>query len=221
MTAIRLSPVTSHIKAPSLAQTWASRVLSPAGVALFVGLVALAFRVALLLRYPFDGLYGQDAYFYLDATRSLSTTWTDPARLWQWLTAAGTPPISVWPLGYHLQMALAGIFTSLNAASGQIVSLAAGTLTPVWTSLLTIALWQLTQRDSTENRLPPSVLAGAALAGMVMAVSSLAVNSSLVVMSDMAGAHWATLGVLATALFMRNPKAGTQWGWFGGICLGI
>src|SRR5437667_220259 len=84
---------------------------SPISALLLVGAVSLVVRLLLLWRYPFDGLYGQDAYFYLTATRDLVKTWTDPARLWNWLTVWGTPPISPWPLGYHLQMALVGTFT--------------------------------------------------------------------------------------------------------------
>src|SRR5947208_3497398 len=110
---------------------------------LFVGLVSLAFRGLLLLLFPFDGLYGQDAFFYLTATQDLVKVWTDPGKLWQWLTVWGTPPISVWPLGYHLQMALVSPLTGLNAAAGQVISFVAGTLTPVLTSMLMIATWRV------------------------------------------------------------------------------
>jgi len=76
-----------------------------------VGLVAFFVRAWLLTLFPFDGLYGQDAYFYLSATEGLVKVWSDPERFGQWLTVWGTPPISIWPLGYHAQMALASLFT--------------------------------------------------------------------------------------------------------------
>src|SRR5919204_3297703 len=126
---------------------------------LFVGLSALAVRAVLLVRYPFDGLYGQDAFYYLSATNRLIDTWTDPARLWAWLSAWGSPPLSVWPLGYHAQMVLASLFVGRGPASGQVVSLIAGVLTAVWTCLLTLRISQIAGSAPATTR--RAALAGA------------------------------------------------------------
>ena len=49
------------------------------GVAIvLVGVAAALVRILLLVRYPFDGLYGQDPYFYLSATHQLERIWTIP-----------------------------------------------------------------------------------------------------------------------------------------------
>ena len=124
-----------------------------------VGVISILFRGLLLRRYPFDGLYGQDAYFYLTATQDLTRIWTDPAKLWRYITVWGTPPVSVWPLGYHLQMALSSLITGLNASAGQVVSFITGSLKTIagvpFTLLRTIRLTSLTRsgvaRDDPPN----------------------------------------------------------------------
>ncbi len=212
---------------------------------LLVGLVSLLFRGLLLLLFPFDGLYGQDAFFYLTATQDLVKVWTDPGKLWQWLTVWGTPPISVWPLGYHIQMALVSPITGLNTIAGQAINFVAGTLTPMLTSMLMIATWQcIGSRVRDEGigttpsslTLPRNVLYGSVLAGLIMAVSPLAVRASLVVMADMAGLFWAVLGALLAVRYLSagnrvrdegivttpSPYSRTLWtGLAGGLCLGI
>src|SRR5438093_7364438 len=153
----------------STLKTQNSKLKTVAAV-LFVGLSALAVRAALLGYYPFDGLYGQDAFYYLSATHRLIDTWTDPSRLWSWLSAWGSPPLSVWPLGYHAQMALASLFVGRGPASGQVVSLIAGVLTAIWTCLLTLRISQIAANPPAGTR--RAVLAGAVLAGLIMSVSA-------------------------------------------------
>ena len=204
--------------------TMSSRVSilrSPLAAVLFVGLVSMLIRGVLLAQFPFDGLYGQDAYYYLSASRDLAAVWGDPARLWDWLTVWGTPSLTVWPLGYHMQMVLASLFVGQGPASGQVVSFLSGVVTPVLTTLLTINLWRTSQDKEAGRDVPGSVLAGAALAGLVVALSALAVRSSLVVMSDMAGLFWATLAVLLATYYASGPEGRWRLGLLCGLCLGI
>jgi hypothetical protein len=169
---------------------------------------------------PFDGLYGQDAYFYLSATRQLVGMWTDPAQLAAWLTSAGTPPISIWPLGYHVQMALASALVGLGPASGQIPSLILGTLTPVWAALLAYLLLPLTE-NTPERRSVLLRAAAGAVSGLAVALSALAVRGSLVVMSDMTAAHWATLGTLLVVIASRDVRHEGRWLLLSGVCLAV
>jgi 4-amino-4-deoxy-L-arabinose transferase-like glycosyltransferase len=201
--------------------TGAGRLVSPAAVVAAVAALALALRAVLLTVYPFDGLYGQDAYFYLSATRDLVAIWTDPAKLRDWLTISGTPPVSVWPLGYHLQMALAALITGLGPASGQLVSLLAGVLTPVWTALLAWHLLgpQNASSDSHAGRV--TIMLGALFAGAIVALAAIAVRGSIVVMSDMPAVHWATAGVLGSVVYLRRRRPGVWLGLLAGLCLGI
>lgn len=189
-------------------------------VVLGVGFISLAWRLVLLAVYPFDGLYGQDAYFYLDATRRLEAAWSDPARFWNWLTAAGTPPTSEWPLGYHLQMALASLLTGPGPASGQVVSLVAGTLTPALTAILFLLLVSSSETAGTAPTPFPNIC-GALIAGLAVGLSPLSVRASLVVMSDMAACMWATAGMVLVVVYSEGGAARTGRGLAAGLCTGI
>jgi len=176
----------------------------------------------LLARSPFDGLYGQDAYFYLQATRTLADIWSEPQSLWTWLTSAGSPPISVWPLGFHIQMALASLVVGAGPLSGQILSLIAGVLTPVITTVLFVALAGLAgERVGILRSLDLGTWAGSLFSGLVVAASALSIRSSVVVMADMTGVMWATLGALLATLFVSNENPRTRTGLLAGLCLGI
>jgi 4-amino-4-deoxy-L-arabinose transferase-like glycosyltransferase len=183
--------------------------------------MALLVRALLLIVYPFDGLYTEDSYFYLVATRRLVDVWTAPERLLEWLTVRGGSPISNWPLGFHIQMALAANLTGLNAASGQAVSLLAGVLTPVWTALLAWKLKLHGQGENSTGYYSIPALAAALLAGLIMAFSPLAVGASLVAMADMSGVHWATLGVLLAVTYFLDERERPWLGLLAGLCLGL
>ncbi|MFL5734364.1 MAG: hypothetical protein ACJ78Q_14350 [Chloroflexia bacterium] len=216
----------------------ASRVRPALVVAVCSAAAALLVRATLLWTMPFDGLYGQDAFYYQSATNTLIDTWTDPSRLARWLTSWGAPPISVWPLGYHLQSALAALILGRGPTSGQAVSLLAGTLTAAWTALLTLRISHLGVMGPEERNAVPSnsgslatrysllatrypVLPGALLAGLIIAVSALAVRSSVVVMADMAGLQWATLGALLALLYLDVGVRSAKLGLLTGVCIGL
>lgn len=199
----------------------AHALATPAGISLLAGLAAALVRLVLLWRYPFDGLYGQDAYFYLTATEKLVTTWTDPGRLWSWVVDWGSPPISIWPLGYHAQVALIALFTGLNAHAGQLLSLLAGILAAPVISVLFLYTFSDHASERTTGELDARHTIGALLAGLVVAFAPLAVHSSVVFMADEPALFWATLGILATVLSRRNPVVDNRAAWIAGLCLAI
>lgn len=89
------------------------------GWLLVVVAFALLLRLALLAGSGFDGLYGQDAYAYLDAARALRQG-AEVGRFY-------------WPLGYPALLALAGA----GDATGQTINLLLGALLPALVYTLT------------------------------------------------------------------------------------
>jgi hypothetical protein len=81
-------------------------------IAALVVLVALSVRAA----WPFDGLYGQDAFAYFRYARAL----------WPWLLRGEPLPVYYWPSGYPLLVALVLPLAGWSSAGGQAVSIAAG-----------------------------------------------------------------------------------------------
>ncbi len=138
----------------------------------------------------FDGLYGQDAFAYYDYA-------IGPLR--QSLLSLRLPPAFFWPPGYPLLVALVSFVTGITPWAGQVVSLGAGLLVPVFTALLAREVWS---EDSDGWGLPLFAGALAALVGQLW-------QSSTVVMADTAGLAAATAGVWALARYGR--KAGGGW----------
>lgn len=158
--------------------------------AVLVGLAALVAvpAIALVAISGFDGLYGQDAFGYVDyALRSLR-----PA-----VAALELPPWFFWPPGYPALIVLAAPVVG-DGLGGLVVSLIAGASLPIATAAL-----------ASQLRLPlgpPAVghrdrWAVALLAGAFVAVAGQLLQSSVVAMADTAGATAATLGAAATARF--------------------
>ena len=88
--------------------------MSDRRAALLIAGVALAAALAARLAWPFDGLYGQDAFAYFRYARAL----------WPWLLRGEPPPIYYWPAGYPLLVALALPLFGGGSAAGQAVSIA-------------------------------------------------------------------------------------------------
>jgi hypothetical protein len=147
---------------------------------LWLLLLALAVRALLIAITQHDGLYGQDAYAYLDCAR-------DIAHL-----APGELPCSsfFWPLGFP---ALASLFiratgTARGAQLGSVV---------VGAAIAPLVYWLTIQIESPG--VPRAVIGRAAIgAGLCAALGGMLLLSSIVIMSDAAGLFWATLsaGVL-------------------------
>lgn len=198
--------------------------------ALALGLVVLAPMAWLALRSGFDGLYGQDAYAYFDYAMG-------PLRA-NLLVLKG-PPHFVWPPGFPLLVALASFLLGPVPRAGQLVSLLAGALVPVFTALLAYELWaqpgdrsgpvDTASRDVSARQMPAksgSKSAGSIdelratktlvplLAGLVAALTGQLWQSSLVVMADTTGLAAATIGMWALARYGRRVTGlGPAAGW--------
>src|SRR3954465_2204930 len=90
------------------------RSLPDSGASLLIAGVAVAAALAARLAWPFDGLYGQDAFAYFRYARAL----------WPWLVRGEPLPIYYSPDGYPLLVALALPLFSGSGAAGQAVSIA-------------------------------------------------------------------------------------------------
>ncbi len=167
----------------------------PAGVSgskwAVLALVAAALLIPcmmLVVATGFDGLYGQDAYGYVNYARDSLLDALRNGRL---------PPPFFFPVGYPLTIAmgaLAGLDPDLVA---QAVSLVAGATVPVLVALLAYALVPVTderQRFWT-----------AIGAGLVAALTGQLWQSSVVAMSDTLALACATAGMVAAVRYSRAP----------------
>src|SRR5690349_8786636 len=90
-----------------------SRSLPNRVAALLLAGLAAAAALAARLAWPFDGLYGQDAFAYVRYARAL----------WPWLMRGERLPLYLWPAGYPLLVALALPLFGDPAAAGQAISI--------------------------------------------------------------------------------------------------
>lgn len=144
--------------------------------------------LAARLRWPFDGLYGQDAFAYFRYARAL----------WPWLLH-GTPlPIYYWPAGYPLLVALALPLAGWGSAGGQAVSIIAGSGAAGLTYSLSREL--LAQA--------PGGRTAALVAGLAVALSGAALRAGLVVMSDALALACCAAAPWALARYARTGRGG-------------
>ena len=150
----------------------------------------------------FDGLYGQDPFAYYDyAVGPLRTA----------LQSLQLPPPFTWPPGYPLLVALSSFVFGITPRAGQVVSLLAGALTPIFTALLAYEVWSKQSQQSAHAShftLPALPL----LAGLLVALTGQLWQSSVVVMSDTTALAAVTLGAWALARYGR-PDARGSVGW--------
>ncbi|MCB0205300.1 MAG: P1 family peptidase [Anaerolineae bacterium] len=142
----------------------------------------------------FDGLYGQDPFAYYDYA-------VGPLRAA--LQALQLPPPFTWPPGYPILVALASFVLGVTPRAGQVVSLLAGALAPVFTALLAYEVWSKDREPSA----PVSRLMAHAvplLAGLLVALTGQLWQSSVVVMSDTTALAAATAGAWALACYGRR-----------------
>lgn len=143
----------------------------------------------LILRSGFSGLYGQDAYAYFDYA-------TGPLRE---SLRAGTPyPPFQWPPGYPLLVALLSFVMGVVPAAGQLVSLLAGALVPVFTALLAREIAYL-EESVFRPALP-------ILAGVFVALNGHLWQPSVVVMSDATALAAVTAGTWALVRYGRRQQ---------------
>src|SRR5262249_6649498 len=138
-------------------------------------LVCLLFTASLLVHLwfllpsPFDGLYGQDSYAYYDFAGEIRATIGQGHILGPFF----------WPLGYPALLAAGFALFGSQATVGQAINIILGTaLTP----LVYILARQIGLRRF-----------GALVAAVLITLNGQAIQSSIVLMSDIPGLFWATL----------------------------
>lgn len=142
---------------------------------------------ALVLVHGFAGLYGQDAFGYIDyALGPLIAS----------IRNLQPPPPFFWPPGYPLLVAITGS-VGVGERAGQIVAIMCGAALPIAIALLAREL--LARRYSAGARDALALLAGASagVAGQLW-------QSSVVAMSDTTGALLATLGAWACCRYYAS-----------------
>jgi hypothetical protein len=153
-------------------------------------LLVVAPGVALILRHGFDGLYGQDAFAYVDYARGPLTSA---------LLGLQLPPWFYWPPGYPFLVALAASVPGVGDRAGQLVSLIAGAGIPVLTGLLA---YELT--DPRAGARPRAAVA--LLAGATAAATAQLWQSSIVAMADTTGAAAAIAGAWAVCRYVAGHR---------------
>jgi hypothetical protein len=167
------------------------------------GPFALALLIACVVRlaFPFDGLYGQDAFAYFRFARAIVPHLRDGAPL----------PLLYWPRGYPAAVAALLPLSAGSPVAGQLVS----ALACAWAATATFLLArELQPREDPAGWVVPAV------AGLCAGASGIALRAGQVVMAD-----GLALGLAATALWcaarvVRTGRVGwllpcavaTAWG---------
>ncbi|MDX2161257.1 MAG: phospholipid carrier-dependent glycosyltransferase [bacterium] len=162
-----------------------------AHIGIGVGLFALALGFRLALRGAlFDGLYGQDAYAYFDVATQI---------------VRGEPIMPFyWGIGYPLVLAGGFAIFGISPAVAQTFNMVMG-------AALAPMLYSLARGTG--------LLTGySALAGLLIAFSGQAAQSSLVVMADIPALFWAVLSAICLCMFLGQP-ARPAWGLVSVACL--
>jgi hypothetical protein len=176
----------------------APRSLPDGRAALLIAGVAVAAALAARLAWPFDGLYGQDAFAYFRFARAL----------WPWLVHGQPLPIYYWPAGYPILVALALPLFGGSRAAGQAVSIVSVALAAACTFLLSRELLP----DAPGGRL------AAWAAGLAVALCGDALRAGLVTMSDALALAGCALAMLALARYTRTRRG--RWLALAAVALG-
>ena len=169
--------------------------------ALWTFAIALAIRVGIVALTGFDGLYGQDPFAYLAQARAIAET-----------APHGDWPRNdfFWPSGYPVVAAAMMWLTGTTLAAAQSVNIVAGAALAPLTYLLA--------RDLGAGVGPRAALAAATL----VAIGAQGVQSSVVVMADVTGLWWATLGAwMALRASARPGRAGVAPRLTAGLAIGM
>jgi 4-amino-4-deoxy-L-arabinose transferase-like glycosyltransferase len=164
-------------------------------VSLFI--MSLLARTLIAAVYQFDGLYGQDSYAYYDFARALSE--------------GHAPSAFFWPLGYPALLAGGFSLFGESARVGLSINLLLG-------AALTPLVYILARQTGCGHF-------GASIAAILMMACGQALQSSLVLMSDIPALFWATLSAvflfhswhvnrarwLALSAFMLALASVTRW----------
>lgn len=197
---MRSSPAMNQPSAPDRPASKPAPVhrrLIPVWLVLVLALPVLVVGVVTWRR--FDGLYGQDAFAYYDYA-------VGPLRVA--MLGMDLPPPFTWPPGYPLLVAVASFLVGVTPRAGQLVSLLAGALIPVFTALLAYEVWSAPRAAGADQResfaASSTSLYVPLLAGLLAGLAGQLWQSSVVVMSDTTGLAAATVGAWALARYGRR-----------------
>jgi len=130
----------------------------------------------------FDGLYGQDAYAYYDYAGRLYTA-----------IAGGQPPEPFfWPLGYPALLTSGFRVLGESVCTAQAMNIALGSLIGPLICL--------------SARLMGGRLIGALIAGLIGSLCGQALQSSIVIMSDIPALWWATASLALLLVYFRRDR---------------
>jgi len=156
-------------------------------VLLFI--LSFVFRLLLIIVFKFDGLYGQDAYAYLEFSK----------KFYEALTQFQIPPNFYWPVGFYLFTSVITIFTAGNVdLAGLLISLNSGALCAGFVYLLAYEIVQ-NLKEPERNKL-------AFYAGLITALSPILVKQSIVIMSDSLGLMFAVWGMWQFVKYFNTGK---------------
>ena len=155
---------------------------------LFLFIVALFIRLAVIAIWQFDGLYGQDAFAYFQQAIAITER----------LPQGRLPPTDFfWPNGFPLLAALFMLMVGKTAPAAQFVSLLCGA-----------ALAPLVYGLSREL-FPTRGHTAGILAGLIITVAGQPILSSVVIMADIPALFWAVLAAWLLVCAWRKP--GQRW----------
>ncbi len=144
--------------------------------------ISLLIRLAIVVPTHFDGLYGQDAYAYYDYAQNIRTSIQ---------TGTALKPF-FWPLGYPTLLAIILSVGGTNPSIAQALSLLMG-------AALTPLVYIIARQIGTGYF---SSIAAAAL----MTFCGQAIQSSMVVMSDIPALFWAIVSLMLLIRYL-TPKS--------------
>lgn len=157
-------------------------------ILLFV--LSFIFRLLLIIVFRFDGLYGQDAYAYLEFSK----------KFYEAITQFQIPPNFYWPIGYYLFTSVITIFMSGNIdLAGLLVSLNSGSLCAGFVFLLA---YELASEFDKKQRIRLSLYAG-----LITAFSPILVKQSIVIMSDSLGLMFAAWGMWQFVKYFNEGRS--------------
>jgi hypothetical protein len=168
--------------------------------ALLPASIVVLIAAATWAEFPFDGLYGQDAFAYFRFARAI---WPHVLR--------GVPlPNLFWPRGYPVAVAALLPLTAGNPVAGQIVSV----LSCAWTAVAAFLIARTMDEDTTDQAAPIAPLAGA----LTVAASGAVLRYSQVVMADALGMALAATAMYAATRFAQTGRS--SWSIVGAVALG-
>jgi hypothetical protein len=150
--------------------------------------VSLLLRLAIVMPTRFDGLYGQDAYAYYDYTQILKSSLQ---------TSTALKPF-FWPLGYPALLAVAFGLGGASPLVAQAVSLLMG-------AALSPLVYIIARKIGVSHF-------GGVVSATIMTLCGQALQSSMVIMSDIPALFWAALSTLFLIHYLTSLSPyQTKW----------